>query len=542
MKNNINKKVIIAIFFSLIMLAGAFSAASGSVNSNTNPIQASDASTVPNNQGNYSIVNTLVHGGEGMSYNPYYNLIYITSQSYGNVEILNGTSYKVVANYTICISGERKGPFGSAYDPVNHYTYVSYAYDSPYVDAFNGTSMVYNISVPAYSGANDGWQIIFDPYNHYLYQTMGNGLGLNVLNSTSYLYNVSYSSPDDFGLMYDPDNHYIYHSTSDSNGTPNIVGYNTTSRTCAVNISLPNGAGFMVFDKYNNEYYVEIHNRNYSSVYVNYYNASTNQYLGEFPLISGIVMGMLVNNGNLYIVTNDTTICAYNSSNDLIYSANNVLASGQYLMPMAYDSNTNEILISGMGSTNTSAHFPSELVAMTPFYPSISSNMLLLPGVFLKDNSVSIGYGISNSLSSGQFYFHNYAYNEKILNPTSIVIGANSIHAPNVILSFKVSPGIYNVVMANDNMTSVINQTSPVNGYINVTYNPSTMPLDPTFSVEEVNCIVPPAPAPPLPPGGPISVITHPVKYFDYSIWTILMWVGIIAIIGAAVLFVVRRR
>ena len=152
-----------------------------------------------------------------------------------------------------------------------------------------------------------------------------------------------------------------------------------------------------------------------------------------------------------------------------------------------------------------------------------------------------IGYWLNNTVSNGIFSYHDYNFTEKVLNQTSIFIETNSIHAPNVTLSFKVSNGVYDVLMTNaNNTTSVINQTSPVNGYINVTYNPSKMPLDPTFSVSEVNCVVAPAP-PPLPPGGPVQVISHPFKYFDYSIWTILMWIGIAAGI-AAVAYVLLRR
>ena len=91
------------------------------------------------------------------------------------------------------------------------------------------------------------------------------------------------------------------------------------------------------------------------------------------------------------------------------------------------------------------------------------------------------------------------------------------------------------------NTTSIINQTSPVNGYINVTYNPAKMPLDPTFSVSPVTCVVAPAP-PPLPPGGPVQVISHPFKYFDYSIWTILMWAAIVAAVVAALYIIFRRH
>ena len=158
------------------------------------------------------------------------------------------------------------------------------------------------------------------------------------------------------------------------------------------------------------------------------------------------------------------------------------------------------------------------------------------------NNTAVIGYWLNNTESRGYFSYAGYNYSETIFNQTSIFIATTNIHAPNVTLSFKVSTGVYDVLMTNaNNTTSIINQTSPVNGYINVTYNPAKMPLNPTFSVSPVPCVVAPAP-PPLPPGGPVSVITHPVKYFDYSIWTILMWAAIAAAVVAALYIVFRRH
>ena len=138
------------------------------------------------------------------------------------------------------------------------------------------------------------------------------------------------------------------------------------------------------------------------------------------------------------------------------------------------------------------------------------------------------------------FEWKGYDYTESV-EKDYIKIGVNSSSAPNVTLSFKATPGeLYDVNMVNGNNTTLVEQVLSNNGYINVTYNPAKMPLDPTFSVSPVTCVVAPAP-PPLPPGGPVQVISHPFKYFDYSIWTILMWIGIAAAI-AGVAYVILRR
>ena len=160
-------------------------------------------------------------------------------------------------------------------------------------------------------------------------------------------------------------------------------------------------------------------------------------------------------------------------------------------------------------------------------------------GIF--NNTPMLGYWINDSLSRGNFSYGGYNFSEIIFNQTAIYINATSVDAPAVILSFKVSPGLYNILMTNGNTTKIINTTSSRNGYINVTYNPAKMPLDPTFSVSRVNSAVAPSP-PPSPPGGPISVITHPAKYPLQEILAILLWVVIIAVVTIAVIFIARKH
>ena len=123
-------------------------------------------------------------------------------------------------------------------------------------------------------------------------------------------------------------------------------------------------------------------------------------------------------------------------------------------------------------------------------------------------------------------------------------ISANNVNDSIVPLTWNnLNPGQqYSIGMYNrSKLITTYFYTAGSNGTLTLDYNPAKMPLDPTFSLTPITCVVAPAP-PPLPPGGPISVIEHPVKYFDFSIWTILMWVGIAAVAALAVIYIVRRR
>ena len=314
-------------------------------------------------------------------------------------------------------------------------------------------------------------------------------------------------------------------------------------------------------------------------------------------------MGMCVINRDLYVEGNDSSLFVFSPQNSLVYEYKH-LNPENHLMGIAYDSLTGKLIIGSMSQSGDNYPvYPTKLIEITPFssldvkecglpknsewsvlinsiqlnatgeecnfsllpgsydisvpdvnymYPEYTHMVSLngiesetirfnLKGVKFEKNAAVIGYWVNNSLSNGNFTLGGYNFSEKIYNQTAIFISTTSAHAPNVTLSFKVSPGLYNIVMSNGNYSKIINTTSPVNGYINITYNPSKMPLDPVFSVSPDTCVAAPVP-PPFPPGGPISVITHPEKYFDYSIWTILMWGAIVAAVAATVIYIVRRR
>lgn len=549
------------------------------------------------------IYNNSAGGFTHASYNPYYNLIYLASPCNGALYILNGSTYAYVDNVTTNMSnvfsalynpynhyeyvaGTLMGisifngttalasglnssvnPIALAYDPVNHYVYV--ASNNGYgLWIYNGTKYAGNISYDSGSGDYSPYSVIYDNANGMIYSSYYNSstdYGIVEINPntesivkfipTTYVLN---------GLAYNPENNEIY-------GTSGAYTYRYARSVSTTSISVYNPSNFTV----------------------------------EKTLVTPKMpqMGMMVLHGYLYIEANDSTLYVYSQNNTLVYEYTN-LNPYNLLMGITYDNNTDKIILSAMGVNGNGAPEPSKLIALTPFndldvkeygLPENTSwsyeinnmafnvtgntyNVYILPGAYnisvpglsymypvyspyvnvngtlteiihfelkgLKsfNNTMVIGYYLNNSLSTGNFTFKNYSFHEQILNSTAIFISTNSTHAPNVTLSFKVSNGVYDVLMTNaTGNTSIINQTSPVNGYINVTYNPAKMPLDPTFSVSPVTCVVAPAP-PPLPPGGPVQVISHPFKYFDYSIWTILMWAAIAAAVVAALYIVFRRH
>ena len=92
------------------------------------------------------------------------------------------------------------------------------------------------------------------------------------------------------------------------------------------------------------------------------------------------------------------------------------------------------------------------------------------------------------------FIWKGYNYTESV-EPTYIQVGVNSSKAPSIGIAFNgVAGELYHVQVINGN--DVIQNISVVansNGVVQVTYNPSTMPLDPIF-----NLIPPPSPSSPI--------------------------------------------
>ena len=92
------------------------------------------------------------------------------------------------------------------------------------------------------------------------------------------------------------------------------------------------------------------------------------------------------------------------------------------------------------------------------------------------------------------FTWKGYDYTESV-EPTYIQVGVNSSKAPSIGIAFNgVAGELYHVQVINGN--DVIQNISVVansNGVVQVTYNPSTMPLDPIF-----NLIPPPSPSSPV--------------------------------------------
>ena len=544
--------------------------------------------------------NSVCGGDTDIDYNPYYNLIYMPSQFNNSLYILNGSNYSFEATITTNMTNA----FSAIYNPYNHFEYVSSFSDG--LSIFNGTKiiasglnatfgpigLVYdpaNHDVYATSNNDDGMAV----YHNTTYVA-----------SIPYSSDAATGSP--FSAIYDKFNGMIYSTYINSSSDFGIVEINPVVNSIVKFIPTKYLLDSLVMDNANKEIYATSaaytqYYTDYGTAAVSVYSGNFT-FSGKLSNVK-MEMGMAVINKDLYIEGNDSSLFVYSPGNSLVYRYSHLNPEND-LMGITLDNSTGKLILSSMSqSGNNYPPYKTKLIAIMPFDSlavreiglpagtiwsytlnnvsynvngstynaslfngkysiSTSSNGYMYPvyqpvvylngtateiihfelkGLKISENRMVIGYWLNNSLSAGNFTFHNYPFHEQILSPTAIFISTNSTSASNITLSFKVAPGLYNVEMKNGNRTTLINQTAPVNGYINVTYNPGKMPLDPEFTVNQVDCEISPAP-PPLPPGGPISVITHPVKYFDYSIWTILMWAGIIAIIALTGFFVVRRR
>ena len=119
----------------------------------------------------------------------------------------------------------------------------------------------------------------------------------------------------------------------------------------------------------------------------------------------------------------------------------------------------------------------------------------IVPDVSTLSGTPVISY--DNGYAGGpqpNFTWKGYNYTESV-EPTYIQVGVNSSKAPSIGIAFNgVAGELYHVQVINGN--DVIQNISVVansNGVVQVTYNPSTMPLDPIF-----NLIPPPSPSSPV--------------------------------------------
>ena len=542
---------------------------------------------------------SVTGGMTDVDYNPYSNLIYIPSQFTDTLYILNGSTYSFVENVTENMTNV----FSALYNPYNHYEYIASFSDG--LTIMKGATIISSGLNSTFGPIGLAYDPLNHDVYATSINDKGMAVYHNTSYVASIPYNSDAATGSPFSVIYDKFNGMIYSTYVNSSSDFGIVEINPGTNSIVKFIQTKYLLDSLLMDNANREIYAASSAyaqfyTDYGTQEISIY--SDNFSFIENLTQVNMQMGMSVINRDLYIEGNDSSLFVFSPQNTLVFEYKH-LNPENYLMGVAYDNSTGKLILGSMSQSGDNYPvYPTKLIAETPFsslqvrengLPKNSQwpvsvdnvqfnatgneyNLSLLPGPYnisvpgvdymypeyshtvllngtgtefiqfnlkvlkIDKNAAVIGYWVNNSLSKGNFTSGGYTFSETIYNQTAIYISTNSVHAPNVTLSFKVPQGLYNVLMTNGTVTKIINTTSTQNGYINVTYDPAKMPLDPTFSVSQVNSVSVPAP-PPLPPGGPISVIEHPVKYFDFSIWTILMWVGIIAVAGVVVAFIVRR-
>ncbi len=546
------------------------------------------------------VYDSVTGGMTDVNYNPYSNLIYIPSQFTDTLYILNGSTYSFVGNVTENMTNV----FSALYNPYNHYEYIASFSDG--LTIMNGTHIIVSGLNSTFGPIGLAYDSLNHDVYATSINDKGMAVYHNSSYVASISYNSDAATGSPFSAIYDKFNGMIYSTYVNSSSDFGIIEINPDSNSIVKFIQTKYLLDSLLMDNPNREIYAASSAyaqfyTGYGTQEISIYSDNFT-FIGNLANVD-MQMGMSVINRDLYVEGNDSSLFVFSPENSLVYEYKH-LNPENHLMGAAYDNLTGKLIIGSMSqSGNNYPVYPTKLIDITPFssldvkeyglpknseWPVLINsiqfnatggeyNFSLLPGSYnisvpgvnymypeyvhmvslngieseivrfnlkgvkIEKNSTVLGYWVNNSLSNGNFTSGGYNFTEKIYNQTAIFISTTSVHAPNVTLSFKVSQGLYNIIMSNGTSSKVINTTSPVNGYINVTYNPGKMPLDPIFSLTPVTCAVAPLP-PPLPPGGPISVIEHPEKYFDYSIWTILMWVGITAVAALAVIYVVRRR
>lgn len=156
------------------------------------------------------------------------------------------------------------------------------------------------------------------------------------------------------------------------------------------------------------------------------------------------------------------------------------------------------------------------------------------PDVNALSGTPTISY--ANGLVGGpqpNFIWKGYNYSESV-EPTYIQVGVNSSKAPSIDLQFSGVPGIQYVVQIishGSEIESFIENASS-SGILNATYNPATMPLDPTFEVSPY--VAPPPPYNPVQPNPPMN-------FFPAYIFYLLLATSA-AGVAAGIYIMIRRR
>ncbi len=148
---------------------------------------------------------------EGAFYDPANGAIYISNRGGDSLSVINGTKLAT----TISSTGEFKGPYDIAYDPITGALYV------PNVDSNPGYVTVIPKS-GSYSTVNTGTYpagAAYDPADHFIYVTnaassTNGGSSVTVINGTTVVTTIKGSFSTPIGVTYDPANGYMYVANS----------------------------------------------------------------------------------------------------------------------------------------------------------------------------------------------------------------------------------------------------------------------------------------------------------------------------------------
>ena len=300
------------------------------------------------------------------------------------------------------------------------------------------------------------------------------------------------------------------------------------------------------------------------------YSASDNGIYSSSPFAADIIpsAGLSYIEDNVFEHLNNMTVPIVQSASNDVDGWNPALhLSGNdfYYMPMALES---KIPVNGMfkasqliGTNSTMAYeIPIDLngtitgqsnqyvfntsFIQTNFEPNgYASNSgvtptvwswAIAPDVNTLSGTPTISY--SNGFVGGpqpDFIWKGYNYSESV-EPTYIQVGVNSSKAPSVDLQFTGVPGIKYLVQAfsqGSEFESFVENASS-SGILNATYNPASMPLDPTFEVSPY--VAPPPPYNPVQPNPPMN-------FFPAYVFYILLATSA-AGVAAGIYIMIRRR
>jgi YVTN family beta-propeller protein len=189
---------------------------------------------------------TVGDGPTGIAYDSDNGYLYVANCGSGNMSVINGGNNSVVATIPVTLTGCTIGSkyymnfAGVAFDPANHYIYVS-NYGNSTVSVVNTFT---NRVVKAIAVTGDPWGIAYDSSNREVYVTDGNEQEVNVINGTTnkVVTNVTVGI-NPAGIDYDSDNGDIYVADAGNYvhnpaGDGNVTVINGSTNTVLTSISV----------------------------------------------------------------------------------------------------------------------------------------------------------------------------------------------------------------------------------------------------------------------------------------------------------------